>query len=109
MCGEDTPDHIFIDGGSEGSVVERLGARWRVRLITRSCCFINTLSATAVRIPPGFSNVAIVVNRSATSTSISFLAEKGGAGRLPEQPCLSHRLEAIITNSPGTVQVVCYG
>jgi hypothetical protein len=53
--------------------------------------------------------VAIVVNRSATSTSISFLAEKGGAGRLPEQPCLSHRLEAIITNSPGTVQVVCYG
>ena len=20
MCGEDTPDHIFIDGGSEGSV-----------------------------------------------------------------------------------------
>ena len=52
--------------------------------------------------PPGPSSLAIVVNRCASSTSISFMAEKGREGSFQAQDCLSYRFQATIKNSPAT-------
>ena len=51
------------------SSAERLGARRRERLVTRSCCFMSRLSATTALAPPGPRSLAIVVNRCARSIS----------------------------------------
>jgi hypothetical protein len=46
--------------------------------------------------------LAIVVNRCASRTSISVMAEKGREGCFQEQACLSYSFPATITNSPAT-------
>ena len=74
---------------------ERLGARRRERLMTRSCCFMIRLSATTALAPPGPRSLAIVVNRCARSTSRSFMAEQGREDCFQEQVCLSYRFQAI--------------
>ena len=84
------------------SSAERLGARRRERLSTRSCCFMIGLSATTLLAPPGPRSLAIVVNRCAKSTSRSFLAEQGREDCYQEQVCLSCRFQVIIGNSPRT-------
>jgi len=81
------------------SSAERLGARRRERLITRSCCFMSRLSATTALAPPGPRSLAIVVNRWARSTSRSFMAEQGKEDCYQEQVCLSRRFQVIISNS----------
>jgi integrase/recombinase XerD len=63
---------------------------------------MRRLSATTALAPPGPSSLAIVVNRCASSTSISFMAEKGREGCFQEQDCLTYRFQATITNSPAT-------
>ena len=45
------------------SSTDRLGARFRERLMTRSCCFISRLSATMVLAPPVPKSLARVVKR----------------------------------------------
>ena len=46
------------------SAFERLGARRRERVTTRSCCLRRRFSATTALVPPGPRSFAIVVNRS---------------------------------------------
>ena len=84
------------------SNAERMGARRRVRLMTRSCCFMSWLSATTAFAPPGPGSLAIVVNRCARSINRSFMAERCGEGCTQEQNCLSYRFQVTITNSPPT-------
>ena len=84
------------------SSVERVGARRRERLMTRSCCFMSRLSATTALAPPVPMSFAMVVNRWMSSISRSFTAEQGREGRFQEQVCLSCRFQVIITNSPRT-------
>ena len=84
------------------SSVERLGARRRERLMTRSCCFMSRLSATTALAPPVPRSLAMVVNRWMRSISRSFMAEQGREGSFQEQVCLSCRFQVIITNSPRT-------
>jgi hypothetical protein len=43
-------------------------------------------------------SLVIVVNRCATSTGIFSMAEKGRAGCVQEQGCLSYRYQFITTN-----------
>ena len=81
------------------SSVERLGARRRERLMTRSCCFMSRLSATTALAPPGPRSLAMVVNRWMRSISRSFMAEQGREGSFQEQVCLSCRFQVIISNS----------
>ena len=88
------------------SSAERLGARRRERLITRSCCFMSRLSATTALAPPGPRSLAIVVNRCARSTSRFFMAEQGREGCFQEPACLSCRFQVIISNSPRT-GIIC--
>ena len=57
------------------SSAERFGARRRERLMTRSCCFISRLSATAFA-PPGPRSLAIVVSRWRSSSRF-FMAVQG--------------------------------
>jgi len=84
------------------SSVERLGARRRERLMTRSCCFMSRLSATTALAPPVPMSLAMVVNRWMSSISRSFMAEQGREASFQEQVCLSCRFQVIITNSPRT-------
>jgi hypothetical protein len=88
------------------SSAERLGARRRERLITRSCCFMSRLSATTALAPPGPRSLAIVVNRCARSTSRSFMAEQGREACFHEQDCPSCIFQVIISNSPTTADTV---
>ena len=82
------------------SSAERLGARCRERLMTRSCCFISRLSATTALAPPGPRSLAMVVNRWMRSISRSYMAEQGREDCYQEQVCLSCRYQVIINNSP---------
>ena len=84
------------------SSAERLGARRRERLMTKSCCFMSRLSAMTVLAPPGPKSLATVVNRCTRSIKMSFIAEKGREGCLQEQDCFSWRFQVTITNSPHT-------
>ena len=59
------------------SITERLGARFRDRLMTRSCCFISRLSATMAFAPPGPKSLARVVNRCMSNKAKSFMAKQG--------------------------------
>jgi hypothetical protein len=70
------------------SSVERLGARRRERLITRSCCFMSRLSATMTRAPPGPGSLANVVKGCVRSISRSFMVEQSREGYAQEQDCL---------------------
>jgi hypothetical protein len=88
------------------SSAERLGARRRERLMTRSCCFMSRLLATTVLAPPGPRSLAIVVNRCARSTSRSFVGEPGRGGCFQEQVCPSCRFQLIISNSPRSALTV---
>ena len=85
------------------SSADRLGARRRERLMTRSCCFMSRLSATTAFAPPGPRSLAIVVSRWRRSVSRSFMAVQGRGrcnpgARLSKSP-LSGRH---IANSPAT-------
>jgi len=84
------------------SSTERLGARRRERLMTRSCCFMSRLSATTARAPPGPRSWAAVVNRWARSISRPLMAEQGRDDCLQEQDCPNFRFQMIIRNSPCT-------
>lgn len=88
------------------SGVERLGARRRERLMTRSCCFMSRLSATTALAPPGPRSLAMVVNRWMRSISRSFMAEQGREGSFQEQVCLSCRFQVIISNSTRTGRAI---
>ena len=89
------------------SSAERLGARRRERLITRSCCFMRRLSATTAFAPPGPRNFATVVNKWARSISRSFMGEQGREAHVQEQDCPSCSFQVIISNSPTTRITAC--
>ncbi len=63
------------------SSTERLCARCRERLMTSSCCFINTLSATTALAPPGPMSLASIVRRWMRRAIRSFIGEEDKADR----------------------------
>ena len=87
------------------SSADRLGARCRERLITRSCCFMRRLSATTAFAPPGPMILARVVNRCMRSTIKSFMGKQGRVGRYQAQGLLSVCFHAGSKNSPPTPEV----
>jgi len=59
---------------------------------------MRRLSATMAPAPPGPGSLVIVGNRGATGTGIFSMAEKGRAGCVQEQGCLSYRYQLVTTN-----------
>jgi len=84
------------------SSVDRLGARRRERLMTRSCCFMSRLSATTAFAPPGPRSLAIVVRRWRRSISRSFMPCRVGDAAIRGKTIQITACGANIANLPAT-------